>query len=50
VLEGQRALLKDAEANGVARFLPSDYSLDFRKMKPEEHDMLAQRIHFRADL
>jgi nucleoside-diphosphate-sugar epimerase len=50
VLDGQRALLKDGLENGVKRFVPSDFSLDYKKLQKDEHALLKQRIQFREEL
>jgi len=47
VLEGQKALLKDGIDNGIKRFVPSDFSLDYTKVGADEHPWLAQRIAFK---
>lgn len=37
IVDGQIALARAAAANGVARFLPSDYAIDLFKATPGEH-------------
>ena len=40
IVDGQVALARAAAANGARRILPSDYAVDFFKVKPGEHPTL----------
>ncbi|MBN1207443.1 MAG: aromatic alcohol reductase [Myxococcaceae bacterium] len=44
VVNGQLQLLEAAKRNGVRRFIPSDYSVDFFKLKPGDNAFLDYRI------
>jgi len=50
VVEGQKAILNDAIANGVKRFVPSDYSFDYTKVPENGHKLSQQRKDFRKIL
>lgn len=50
VIDTQQSLLDAAVAEGVARFIPSDYSLDFTKTTPGENRNLDLRRRFMAKL
>ena len=50
VIDTQQNLLDAAVAEGVARFIPSDYSLDFTKTIPGENRNLDLRRRFMATL
>lgn len=43
IIKGQRALAEAGKAAGVRRIFPSDFSVDFRELAPEEHVWLAIR-------
>lgn len=48
IIEGQKNLLRASEENGVQRFLPSDFAVDFTTMDRSQHEFLGQRNEFRA--
>lgn len=50
VIDTQQSLLDAAVAEGVARFIPSDYSLDFTNTMPGENRNLDLRRRFMATL
>lgn len=50
IVDAQRALLAAAVAAGVPRFLPSDYSADYRRLTPGTNRNLELRREFAADL
>lgn len=50
IIDAQRALLAAAVAAGVPRFLPSDYSADYRRLTPGTNRNLELRREFAADL
>ncbi|MDQ2819782.1 MAG: NmrA family NAD(P)-binding protein [Pseudomonadota bacterium] len=50
VIDAQQSLLDAAVAEGIARFIPSDYSLDFTKTIPGENRNLDLRRRFMATL
>lgn len=50
VLDAQRALLAAAVEAGVARFIPSDYSADYRRVSPGSNRNFELRRDFAADL
>ncbi|MBL8229050.1 MAG: NmrA family NAD(P)-binding protein [Bryobacterales bacterium] len=50
ILDGQANLLYAAEQAGVKRFLPSDFSGDFRALQLGDNDNLDMRIRFREIL
>ncbi|MFI8632978.1 NmrA family NAD(P)-binding protein [Microbacterium sp. NPDC077663] len=49
IVDAQRALLAAAVAAGVPRFLPSDYSADYRRLTPGTNRNLELRREFAAD-
>lgn len=50
IVDAQRALLKAAVAAGVPRFIPSDYSADYRRITPGSNRNFELRREFAADL
>ena len=50
IVDAQRALLAAAVTAGVPRFLPSDYSADYRRLTPGTNRNLELRREFAADL
>jgi len=50
VVDAQRALLAAAVAAGVPRFLPSDYSADYRRITPGSNRNFELRREFAADV
>jgi nucleoside-diphosphate-sugar epimerase len=50
VLDAQRALLAAAVEAGVRRFIPSDYSADYRRVTPGSNRNFELRREFAADL
>jgi nucleoside-diphosphate-sugar epimerase len=50
IVDAQRVLLDGALLAGVSRFIPSDYSLDYLKLKPEENRNLSFRKEFQSYL
>lgn len=50
IIDAQRALLAATVAAGVPRFLPSDYSADYRRLTPGTNRNLELRREFAADL
>ena len=50
ILDAQRALLAAAVEAGVARFIPSDYSADYRRVTPGSNRNFELRREFAADL
>lgn len=46
IIEGQNKLLEVSVENNVTRFIPSDYSLDYTKLKPTDHNELALKAKF----
>lgn len=50
VLDAQRALLAAAVEAGVPRFIPSDYSADYRRVTPGSNRNFELRRDFAADL
>ncbi|HBY63047.1 MAG TPA: aromatic alcohol reductase [Solibacterales bacterium] len=46
IVEGQTNLLRAAERQGVKRFIPSDFSVDYRKLDFGDNDNLDQRKSF----
>ena len=50
ILGAQRALLAAAVAAGVPRFIPSDYSSDYRRVTPGSNRNFELRREFAADL
>ncbi|WP_413354689.1 NmrA family NAD(P)-binding protein [Microbacterium sp. 1P06AB] len=50
IIDAQRALLAAAVAAGVPRFVPSDYSADYRRLTPGTNRNLELRREFAADL
>lgn len=50
IVDAQRALLAAAVAAGVPRFIPSDYSADYRRLTPGTNRNLELRREFAADL
>ena len=50
IVDAQRALLAAAVAAGVARFIPSDYSADYRRITPGTNRNFELRREFAADL
>ncbi|MEQ4518141.1 NmrA family NAD(P)-binding protein [Pseudarthrobacter sp. B907] len=50
IVDVQRALLAAAVDAGVARFIPSDYSADFRRITPGSNRNFELRREFAADL
>jgi uncharacterized protein YbjT (DUF2867 family) len=50
IVDAQRALLKAAVAAGVPRFIPSDYSADYRQIAPGSNRNFEIRREFAADV
>ncbi|PRY65875.1 nucleoside-diphosphate-sugar epimerase [Glaciihabitans tibetensis] len=50
IVDAQRALLKATVAAGVPRFIPSDYSADYRQITPGSNRNFEIRREFAADL
>lgn len=50
IVEAQRSLLKASLAAGVPRFIPSDYSADYRQISPGSNRNFELRREFAADL
>jgi uncharacterized protein YbjT (DUF2867 family) len=50
IVDAQRALLKAAVAAGVRRFIPSDYSADYRQITPGSNRNFEIRREFAADV
>ncbi|NIZ91890.1 NmrA family NAD(P)-binding protein [Kineococcus rubinsiae] len=50
IVDAQRALLAAAVAAGVPRFVPSDYSADYRRITPGSNRNFELRREFAADL
>jgi len=50
IVDAQRALLSAAVAAGVPRFIPSDYSADYRRITPGSNRNFELRREFAADL
>ena len=50
IVDAQRSLLQAAIAAGVGRFIPSDYSADFRRIRPGSNRNLEFRREFAAEL
>jgi len=50
IVDAQRALLKAAVAAGVPRFVPSDYSADYRSIPPGSNRNFELRREFAADV
>ncbi len=50
ILDAQQALLAAAVEAGVARFIPSDYSADYRRVTPGSNRNFELRREFAADL
>jgi uncharacterized protein YbjT (DUF2867 family) len=50
IVDAQRALLAAAVAAGVARFIPSDYSADYRRITPGSNRNFELRRELAADL
>jgi len=50
IVDAQRALLAAAVAAGVPRFVPSDYSADYRRITPGSNRNFDLRREFAADL
>lgn len=50
ILDAQRALLGAAVEAGVSRFIPSDYSADFRRITPGSNRNFELRREFAAEL
>lgn len=50
ILDAQRALLAAAVEAGVERFIPSDYSADYRRVTPGSNRNFELRREFAADL
>ena len=50
IVDAQRALLKAAVAAGVPRFMPSDYSADYRSIPPGSNRNFELRREFAADV
>ncbi|CAL4861249.1 NmrA family NAD(P)-binding protein [Microbacterium sp. MM2322] len=50
IVDAQRALLAAAVTAGVPRFLPSDYSADYRRLTPGTNRNLELRREFAGDL
>lgn len=48
IIEGQKNLLRASEENGVQRFIPSDFAVDFTTMDRSQHEFLGQRNESRA--
>jgi len=46
IIDGQIALLEDAERNGVSRFVPSDFSFDIWNIPKGRHFFTDQRLKF----
>lgn len=50
VIDGQLALLHDAIQNNVKRFVPSDYSMDYKQVPELQHPLSQQRKNMRKHL
>lgn len=50
IVDAQRALLAAAVAAGVARFIPSDYSADYRRITPGSNRNFEHRRELAAEL
>jgi uncharacterized protein YbjT (DUF2867 family) len=50
IVDAQRALLEAAVAAGVPRFIPSDYSADYRRIAPGSNRNFELRREFAADV
>jgi uncharacterized protein YbjT (DUF2867 family) len=50
IVDAQRALLKATVAAGVPRFIPSDYSADYRQIRPGSNRNFELRREFAADV
>jgi nucleoside-diphosphate-sugar epimerase len=50
IFDGQMNLLQDAVRNGVKRFVPSDYGIDYSKIDKNENAQLNYRLRFREEL
>ncbi|ARC58005.1 hypothetical protein AS850_13045 [Frondihabitans sp. 762G35] len=50
ILDAQRALLRATVAAGVPRFVPSDYSADYRRIRPGSNRNFELRRDFAADV
>ena len=50
IVDAQRALLRATVAAGVPRFIPSDYSADYRRITPGSNRNFELRRQFAADL
>jgi uncharacterized protein YbjT (DUF2867 family) len=50
IVDAQRALLAAAVAAGVPRFIPSDYSADYRRITPGSNRNFELRREFQADV
>jgi uncharacterized protein YbjT (DUF2867 family) len=50
IVDAQRALLKATVAAGVPRFIPSDYSADYRRIAPDSNRNFELRREFAADV
>jgi uncharacterized protein YbjT (DUF2867 family) len=46
IIDGQTNLLRASERNGVQRFFPSDFSVDYRKVSLGDNDNLDMRLRF----
>lgn len=44
--DGQKNLLDVSVAHRVSRFIPSDYTLDYTRLEPADHDRLAWKAEF----
>ncbi|WP_411699820.1 NmrA family NAD(P)-binding protein [Conyzicola sp.] len=50
IVDAQRALLKATVAAGVPRFIPSDYSADYRQIAPDSNRNFELRREFAAEV
>jgi uncharacterized protein YbjT (DUF2867 family) len=46
IIDGQTNLLRASERNGVQRFFPSDFSVDYRNLSLGDNDNLDMRLRF----
>jgi len=50
IFDGQMNLLEDCVANGVKRFVPSDFTIDYTKVDSDIHPFIALKKRFREEL
>ena len=50
LFDGQMNLLNDCIQNGVQRFVPSDFSVDYSKIQTDEHPFIEYKKRFREEL